>query len=226
MGGALWKLSILTVFWVSPWTSFIFSTSITIFSLLLHVELLCWDFAFRTEFQHFVLKLNNFFFYFTDITKREIRGWKEAQRQGEKKVNLQISVVYQKLIFFPLVANQKEFFGEGFKGDKTFIFIILLAKKVYQLVDFNKKCTSPFIALTTSLSCECGAQLNTFIVPLKNAHVGPFSLSTLLTLQLFMLRPPNLPHSPTCMKFPYRASCPTCGHQFTFWVLVCHHCSY
>ncbi len=32
------------------------------------------------------------------------------------------------------VANQKEFFGEGFKGDKTFPLIILLAKWVYQLV--------------------------------------------------------------------------------------------
>jgi hypothetical protein len=32
------------------------------------------------------------------------------------------------------VANQKEFFGEGFKGDKTFILIILLANWVYQLV--------------------------------------------------------------------------------------------
>jgi hypothetical protein len=32
------------------------------------------------------------------------------------------------------VANQKEFFGEGFKGDKTFPLIIFLAKWVYQLV--------------------------------------------------------------------------------------------
>jgi hypothetical protein len=32
------------------------------------------------------------------------------------------------------VANQKEFFGEGFKGDKNFPLIILLAKWVYQLV--------------------------------------------------------------------------------------------
>jgi hypothetical protein len=32
------------------------------------------------------------------------------------------------------VANQKEFFGECFKGDKTFPLIILLAKWVYQLV--------------------------------------------------------------------------------------------
>jgi hypothetical protein len=29
------------------------------------------------------------------------------------------------------VGNQKEFFGEGFKGDKTFLLIILLAKWVY-----------------------------------------------------------------------------------------------
>jgi hypothetical protein len=32
------------------------------------------------------------------------------------------------------VANQKEFFGEDFKGDKTFILIILLAKWVYIFV--------------------------------------------------------------------------------------------
>ncbi len=32
------------------------------------------------------------------------------------------------------VANQKELFGEGFEGDKTFPLIILLAKWVYQLV--------------------------------------------------------------------------------------------
>ncbi len=32
------------------------------------------------------------------------------------------------------VANQKEFFGEGFKGDKTFLLIILLPKWNYQLV--------------------------------------------------------------------------------------------
>ncbi len=36
------------------------------------------------------------------------------------------------------VANQKELFGEGFKGDKTFLLIILLAKWVYQLVFINK----------------------------------------------------------------------------------------
>jgi hypothetical protein len=29
------------------------------------------------------------------------------------------------------VANHKEFFGEGFKGDKTFLLIILLAKWVH-----------------------------------------------------------------------------------------------
>jgi hypothetical protein len=106
--------------------------STVIFSLLLpvHAELLCWDFAFRTEFQHFILKLNKKFLYFTDITKKEIRG----ERRPKDKVNLQISIVYCKLIFFPLVANQKEFFGEGFKGDKTFLLIILLAKWVYQLV--------------------------------------------------------------------------------------------
>jgi hypothetical protein len=37
----------LIVFWVSPLISFIFGVSTAIFSLLVHVELLCWDFAFR-----------------------------------------------------------------------------------------------------------------------------------------------------------------------------------
>ncbi len=46
-GGDLWKPSILIVFWVSPLISFIFGVSTAIFSLLVHVELLCWDFAFR-----------------------------------------------------------------------------------------------------------------------------------------------------------------------------------
>jgi hypothetical protein len=46
---------------------------------------------------------------------------------------------FHKLIFFPLVTNQKEFFGEGFKGDKTFLLIILLAKWVYQLVLYEYK---------------------------------------------------------------------------------------
>jgi len=37
------------------------------------------------------------------------------------------------------VANQKEFFEECFKGDKTFPLIILLAKWVYQLVYYYKE---------------------------------------------------------------------------------------
>jgi hypothetical protein len=37
------------------------------------------------------------------------------------------------------VANQKELFGEGFKGDKTFLLIILLAKWVYILMKRLKK---------------------------------------------------------------------------------------
>jgi len=36
------------------------------------------------------------------------------------------------------VANQKEFFWEGFKGDETFLPIILLAKWVYQLYKYVK----------------------------------------------------------------------------------------
>jgi hypothetical protein len=36
------------------------------------------------------------------------------------------------------VASQKEFFKEGFKGDKTFLLIILLAKWVYKLAYIKK----------------------------------------------------------------------------------------
>jgi hypothetical protein len=37
------------------------------------------------------------------------------------------------------VAKQKEFFGEGFKGEKTVLLIILLAKWVYLLVILIKR---------------------------------------------------------------------------------------
>jgi hypothetical protein len=41
-------------------------------------------------------------------------------------------------MFVPKCANQKEFFWEGFKGDKTFLLIILLTKWVYQLYKYKK----------------------------------------------------------------------------------------
>ncbi len=58
----------------------------------------CWDSAFRTEFQHFVLSFSISYWdlikfpYFTDTAKRGVREWKEAQSQGEDRVNLRISV--------------------------------------------------------------------------------------------------------------------------------------
>jgi hypothetical protein len=48
------------------------------------------------------------------------------------------------------VANQKEFFGEGFKGDKTFLLIILLAKWVYPL-GFNIKALTIVVAFGIKL---------------------------------------------------------------------------
>jgi hypothetical protein len=42
----------------------------------------------------------------------------------------------------------------------------------------------PFIAFTASPSCEWGAQPNIFPMPLNNAHVRPFPVSTLLTLTI------------------------------------------
>ncbi len=55
----------------------------------------------NAEFQHFVLSFSISYWdlikfpYFTDTTKRAVRGWKEAQRQGEDKVTLRISLIYQ-----------------------------------------------------------------------------------------------------------------------------------
>jgi hypothetical protein len=48
----------------------------------------CWDSAFRTEI---LIK----FPYFMDTTKRGVKGWKEDQRQGEDRMNLQISLLYR-----------------------------------------------------------------------------------------------------------------------------------
>jgi hypothetical protein len=54
----------------------------------------CWDSAFRTEFQHFILRFSKIFLLIhMDTTKRGVRGWKEAQRQDEHRVNLRISLI-------------------------------------------------------------------------------------------------------------------------------------
>jgi len=55
--------------------------------------------ALNDEIQHFVLSFRIWYWdlikfpYFMDTTKRGVRGWKEAQRQGEDKVNLLISLL-------------------------------------------------------------------------------------------------------------------------------------
>jgi len=56
--------------------------------------------ALNAEIQRFVLSFSISYWdlikfpYFTDSTKRGVRRWKEAQRQGEDRVNLRISLLY------------------------------------------------------------------------------------------------------------------------------------
>jgi hypothetical protein len=66
-------------------------------------------------------------------------------------------------------------------------------------------------------------QPNTFLIPLNNAHVEPFSPSTLLA---FIVAHDKTPQ-PTSMFLthlqpPPRASYLACGCQFTFQGLICH----
>jgi hypothetical protein len=63
-------------------------------------------------------------------------------------------------------------------------------------------------------------------IPLDNAHVEPFPFSLDQPLLLFMIRPRPIPTSPPYSQPLPRASCPTCGHQFTLWRLTHHYCSY
>jgi hypothetical protein len=55
--------------------------------------------ALNAEIQHFVLSFSISYWdlmkfpYFTDTTKKGLKGWKEAQRQGEDRVILRISLI-------------------------------------------------------------------------------------------------------------------------------------
>jgi hypothetical protein len=89
------------VFWVSP--SFFFPERLHCCYIDFHCSYLynydnssqtlcikCWDSAFRSEFQHFILR----FPYFTDTTKRGVRGWKTGWNQGEDRVNFWIFLMH------------------------------------------------------------------------------------------------------------------------------------
>jgi hypothetical protein len=57
----------------------------------------------------------------------------------------------------------------------------------------------------------------TFLIPLNNAHVGPFPPSILLALIVAHDQTPqSTPILPTHPQPPPRASCPNSGCQFTF----------
>jgi hypothetical protein len=92
------------VFWVSPYLSFSLSAPERLHCCYIDFHcsdlysyynssrtlcIKCWDSAFRTEFQHFILR----FPYFTDTTKRGVRRWKTGWRQGEDRVTLRISLM-------------------------------------------------------------------------------------------------------------------------------------
>ncbi len=114
----LWRSSVISnvVKLFLSFTVFLFSWSPPLvlhrFSLLLPIHLYynsswtlcikCWDSAFRTEFQHFILRFNKISSYFTDTTKRRVRGWKEAQREGEY---LWISVICEDFVSFALTEQ-------------------------------------------------------------------------------------------------------------------------
>jgi hypothetical protein len=90
--------------WVSPCLSFILSASTAarptwIFTAPTAPTCTATSISLETcalnaEIQHFVLRFSIPYWdlikfpYFTDTTKRGVRGWKEAQRQGEDRVTL------------------------------------------------------------------------------------------------------------------------------------------
>jgi hypothetical protein len=78
-------------FWASPLLLHIFSPARTCPTTIISLE----PCALKAEFQHFISYLNLIKFpYFADTTEREKdRGWKPAQRQGEDRVTLEITLL-------------------------------------------------------------------------------------------------------------------------------------
>jgi len=98
------KPSVLVVNWISSCLSFFLSASTAatyIFTSLNYTTpiISLGPRALNAEFQHFILSCNISYWdlirylYFADITERGDRGWKEAQRQGEDRVNLLITLM-------------------------------------------------------------------------------------------------------------------------------------
>jgi hypothetical protein len=100
------KPSNLVVNWVSSCLSFFLSASAA--ATYIFTALTCTTTtiislepcALDAEFQHFVLRCNISYWdlikcpYFADSTERGDRGWKEAQRQGEDRVSLWITLLW------------------------------------------------------------------------------------------------------------------------------------
>ncbi len=96
-----------------------------IFSLLLPIHLtiiILEPCALNAEYQHFIVK----FPYFADTTERGDRGWKEAQRQGEERVTLGLTLMispkslyyqnwwFSELQHHPPLAGMLMYFFAGF----------------------------------------------------------------------------------------------------------------
>jgi hypothetical protein len=110
----LTKSSILVVNWVSFCLCFFLSASTAatyIFTapncrtIIISLE----PCALNAEYQHFILMSWSISYwylwqrlYFADTTERGNRGWKEAQRQSEERVTLEISLISGPLLALPL----------------------------------------------------------------------------------------------------------------------------
>jgi hypothetical protein len=104
-GMKLRKPSILVVNWVSSCLSFFLNTStaaIYIFTdpnittTVISLEpccIKCWVSAFHTELQHFMLRFHKNVFTLRIQFKEGKGGWNQAQRQGEDRVTLQITLM-------------------------------------------------------------------------------------------------------------------------------------
>jgi hypothetical protein len=109
-GMKLRKPSVLVVNWVSSCLSFFLSASTAatyIFTSLSYTTTIISlvPRALNAEFQHFILSCSISYWdlikypYFADTTERGDRGWKEAQRQGEDRVNLRITLMNSFLLW-------------------------------------------------------------------------------------------------------------------------------
>jgi hypothetical protein len=82
------------------------------------------------------------------------------------------------------------------------------------LIDHAPPTSSPYQPPTLCVNVK--PQPNTFSIPLNNAQVRPFPPSILLApIVAHDQTPQSTPIFPTHLQPPLRASCPTCGCQFT-----------